>query len=136
MIQRRGRRVLPEIPTASMADIAFLLIIFFLVSTTMNQDKGLSLHLPATGEGKEVQKKNICNIWISKDDRLAFFEDENLTEIEFAALRGEVERRLMVNDKLIVSLKSEREATYRTFVDVLDELKLAGATRISIASPE
>ena len=44
--------------------------------------------------------------------------------------------RLASNDKLIISLKAERDATYRMFVDVLDELKLAGATRISIAEPE
>ena len=42
MIKKRESRVSPEIPTASMADIAFLLIVFFLVTTTMNQDKGLS----------------------------------------------------------------------------------------------
>ena len=136
MIQRRERRVLPEIPTASMADIAFLLIIFFLVSTTMNQDKGLSLHLPPVAETKEVPKKNICNIWINVRDEIAIFENEQLMPLAFADLRAEIEGRLAANDKLIVSLKSERDATYQTFVDVLDELKLAGATRISIASPE
>ena len=136
MIQRRERRVLPEIPTASMADIAFLLIIFFLVSTTMNQDKGLSLHLPPVAETKEVPKKNICNIWINARDEVAIFENENLTPLAFRDVRREIEGRLAANDKLIVSLKTERDATYQTFVDVLDELKLAGATRISIASPE
>ncbi|MBI2505088.1 MAG: biopolymer transporter ExbD [Candidatus Latescibacteria bacterium] len=129
-------RVLPEIPTASMADIAFLLIIFFLTSTSMNQDKGLSLYLPAMSETKEVAKKNICNVWINEADEVAIYEDEQLKPLAFSALRGEIERRLAENDKLIVSVKSERLATYRTFVNVLDELKLAGATRISIASPE
>lgn len=129
-------RVIPEIPTASMADIAFLLIIFFLTSTSMNQDKGLSLYLPAMGESKEVAKKNICNVWINEADEVAIYEDEQLKPLAFSALKGEIERRLAENDKLIVSVKSERLATYRTFVNVLDELKLAGATRISIASPE
>jgi biopolymer transport protein ExbD len=129
-------RVLPEIPTASMADIAFLLIIFFLTSTSMNQDKGLSLYLPAMSESKEVARKNICNVWINEADEVAIYEDEQLKPLPFAALKGEIERRLAENDKLIVSVKSERLATYRTFVNVLDELKLAGATRISIASPE
>ena len=76
---RRGGRVSPEIPTASMADIAFLLICFFLVSTTMNQDKGLSLHLPAMGEGQEVQQRNICNIWLTAEDEVAIY-DTALTE--------------------------------------------------------
>jgi len=136
MRSQKRVRVLPEIPTASMADIAFLLIVFFLTSTSMNQDKGLSLYLPAMGESKEVAKKNICNVWINEADEVAIYEDDQLKPLAFAALKGEIERRLTENDKLIVSVKSERGATYRTFVNVLDELKLAGATRISIASPE
>ena len=136
MIKKRESRVAPEIPTASMADIAFLLIVFFLVTTTMNQDKGLSLHLPPVGETKEVQEKNIHNLWINARDQVAFFENDQLTPIPFAELRTRIEGRLRENDKLIVSLKTERGATYRTFVDVLDELKLANATKISIANPE
>ena len=136
MIGRRQSRVPPEIPTASMADIAFLLIVFFLVTTTMNQDKGLSLHLPPVGETKEVREKNILNVWINARDQVAFFENEQLTPVPFAELKGHIEGRLRENENLIVSLKTERGATYRTFVDVLDELKLAGATKISIANPE
>ena len=129
-------RVSPEIPTASMADIAFLLIVFFLVTTTMNQDKGLSLHLPPIGESKEVKQKNICNVWVNENDEIAFFENDNLKLIQFSDLKPQIMTRLASNDKLIISLKAERDATYRMFVDVLDELKLAGATRISIAEPE
>lgn len=136
MIKKRASRVSPEIPTASMADIAFLLIVFFLVTTTMNQDKGLSLHLPPVGETKEVQEKNILNLWINARDQVAFFENDQLTPIPFAELRMRIEGRLRENDKLIISLKAERGATYRSFVDVLDELKLAGSTKISIANPE
>ncbi|MEE2831350.1 MAG: biopolymer transporter ExbD [Candidatus Latescibacterota bacterium] len=133
---RRGNRVTAEIPTASMADIAFLLIVFFLVTTTMNQDKGLSLHLPPVAETKEVREKNICNVWINAQDQIAFFENEQLTMVPLQNLRAGIEQRLAANDKLIVSLKAERQASYRIFVDVLDELKLSGAKRISIAEPE
>jgi biopolymer transport protein ExbD len=136
ILRKRGGRVPAEIPTSSMADIAFLLIVFFLVTTTMNQDKGLSLHLPPVAETKEVREKNICNVWINAQDEIAFFESEQLTRVAFLDLRASIEQRLAANDKLIVSLKAEREATYRIFVDVLDELKLSGATRISIAEPE
>ena len=54
-----------EIPTASMADIAFLLLIFFLVTTTIDMDKGLGLVLPPKGEEKEIPKRNISNILIN-----------------------------------------------------------------------
>ena len=134
-LRKRTNRVPPEIPTSSMADIAFLLIVFFLVSTTMNQDKGLSLHLPPVAETKEVRQKNICNVWINDQDQIAFFESAQLTVVEFANLRTNIQQRLAANKNLIVSLKAQRASTYRMFVDVLDELKLAGATRISIAEP-
>ena len=136
MIKKKESRITPEIPTASMADIAFLLIVFFLVTTTMNQDKGLSLHLPPVGETKEVKKKNILNVWINAQDQVAFFENDQLTPVPSAELKSRIESRLVENRKLIISVKTERGASYRTFVDVLDELKMAGATKISIANPE
>jgi biopolymer transport protein ExbD len=136
VIKKRASRVSPEIPTASMADIAFLLIVFFLVTTTMNQDKGLSLHLPPVGETKEVKSKNILNVWINARDQVAFFENDQLTPVPFVEFKTQIESRLRENDKLIISLKAERGATYRSFVNVLDELKLAGSTKISIANPE
>ena len=117
-------------------DCVFLLIVFFLVTTTMNRDKGLSLHLPPVAETKEVREKNICNVWINAQDQIAFFENEQLTMVPLQNLRAGIEQRLAANDKLIVSLKAERQASYRIFVDVLDELKLSGAKRISIAEPE
>ena len=136
MLQIKVGRISPEIPMASMADIAFLLIAFFLVTTTMYQDKGIQLQLPPVAETKLVKQKNLCSVWINDSDQIAFFESDELTPVSLDQLRPEVERRLRENAKLIISLKAERAASYRIFVDVLDELKLAGATRISIAEPE
>lgn len=129
---RRRRRASPEVPTASMPDIAFLLIIFFLVTTTLYMDKGLGLVLPRVGQTKVVPRKNICNVWVNAAGEVAV-EGE---VVPLGELREEVARRLKENPKLIVSLKVDELAKYKVFVDVLDELKLAGAARISIASPE
>ena len=131
-LERRNRPS-AEIPTSSMADIAFLLIVFFLVTTTMNQDKGIGMQLPPAGEQKKIQKKNICNVWVNAGGQILInLEDE----VPLNRLRGNIERRLSENDKLIVSLKGDDETPYAIFVDVLDEVKLSGATRISLASPE
>ena len=52
-----------EIPTGSMADIAFLLLVFFLVTTTIDTDKGLGIVLPPAGDVEiEIKKKNILNL--------------------------------------------------------------------------
>ena len=123
----------PEIPTSSMADIAFLLIVFFLVTTTMNQDKGIGMQLPPAGESKKIQKKNICNIWVNEAGQILInLEDE----VPLGQLRANIEQRLVANEKLIVSLKASEETPYEDFINVLDEIKLAGADKISLASPE
>lgn len=131
-LQRRQKSN-PEIPTSSMADIAFLLIVFFLVTTTMNQDKGIGMQLPPAGESKKIQKKNICNIWVNVEGQILINLEQ---EVSVAQLRSNVELRLKKNEKLIVSLKADRETPYNKFIDVLDEIKLAGAERISLATPE
>ena len=115
-----------------MADIAFLLLVFFLVTTTIDTDKGLSLVLPAKGEEVEIATKNIANLLINKDG-LILFEDEM---VALSDLRRIASNKLKQNDKLIISIKTDRETKYQVYIDVLDALKLAKATRISIAEPE
>jgi biopolymer transport protein ExbD len=129
---RRRAKANPEIPTCSMADIAFLLIIFFLVTTTMSMDRGLGLQLPAVGQAQKVPRKDLLSIWINATNEVAI-EGEVIPV-------GEIERiirqRIDENPHLIVSVKTAPEARYETMIDVLDELKLAGAQRISLAKPD
>ena len=130
---KRRQKSNPEIPTSSMADIAFLLIVFFLVTTTMNQDKGIGMQLPPAGESKKIQKKNICNIWVNESGQILInLEDQ----VPLSQLRSNIQQRLAANEKLIVSLKASEETPYDDFINVLDEIKLAGADKISLASPE
>ena len=60
----KSRRPTQEINSSSMADIAFLLLVFFLVTTTISMDKGISLVLPSEGNELEVNRKNIVNIFL------------------------------------------------------------------------
>lgn len=131
LVEKKKKRT-SEIPTASMADIAFLLLIFFLVTTTIDLDKGISLVLPAKGEQKEVPKKNISNILINAAGQVLF--DEEIVEIP--QIKEIVKQKLAENDKLIISVKTDRRTKYDVYIDVLDQLKMARATRISIAEPE
>ena len=61
MTKKKRRFKGGEIPTSSMADIAFLLLIFFLVTTTIDVEKGLGIVLPAEGQELEIRKENILN---------------------------------------------------------------------------
>jgi len=118
-----------EIPTASMADIAFLLLIFFLVTTTIDMDKGLGLVLPPKGEEKEIPKRNISNILINARGDILLDKEP----IQMRDIRQVVREKMAVNDKLIFSVKTHPKAKYQSYVNVLDQLKMANATRISIA---
>ena len=85
-----ARRSAPEVNAGSMADIAFLLLIFFLVTTTMEKDKGISRQLPPIQEIEEeviIKEKNLFIVLVNKNDDL-LVEDEplELTDLRQAAI--------------------------------------------------
>ena len=120
-----------EIPTGSMADIAFLLLVFFLVTTTIDTDKGLGIVLPPAGDVEiEIQKKNILNCLINSQGKVLL--DEEPTEVE--QINRIVKKRLSQNPLLIVSVKAHPKTVYSDYVRVIDQLKIANAKKISIAN--
>ncbi len=120
------------IPEGGMADIAFLLLVFFLVTTTIDMDKGLGIILPAEGQEIEINKKNILNCLISASGAVLLGGEP----VEMKDLSRKVKDELRANDKLIVSVKAHEKAQYDVYIEVLDQLKIAKATRISIAETE
>ena len=127
------RRIKPgEIPTASMADIAFLLLIFFLVTTTIDMDKGLGLVLPPEGETIEIKKKNILNCLINSSG-MVLLGGEPVKQKDVSRV---VKEKLRENSKLIISVKTHEKTRYKDYVAVIDQLKMADATRISIAETD
>jgi len=124
-----------EVPTSSLADMAFLLLIFFLVTTTIDVDKGIGLVLPQKGETVEIRSQNICNLLVSAEGKVMI--DDQI--IEPVMIKNIIQRKLAENDKLIVSVKTDAATKYRYYIQVLDQLKQAWGnkkTRISIAEPE
>ena len=120
-----------EINSSSMADIAFLLLVFFLVTTTISMDKGISLVLPSEGNELEVNRKNIINILMNESGKV-LLDDK---PIKIKAIRGAVERKLASNKNLIFSVQTHPRTKYQDYLNILDQLKEAKATKISIANP-
>ena len=119
------------IPTSSMADIAFLLLVFFLVTTTIDTDKGLGIVLPPPGDMEiEIRKENILNCLINSQGKVLL--DEEPTNID--QISRLVSQKLRANDKLIISVKAHPKTAYNDYVKVIDQLKRADAKRISIAN--
>jgi len=127
----KQRRPMQEINSSSMADIAFLLLVFFLVTTTISMDKGISLVLPSEGNELEVNRKNIVNILMNESGKVLF--DDKPTKVN--AIRGLVERKLSGNPNLIFSVQTHPRTKYQDYLNVLDQLKEAKASKISIANP-
>ena len=120
-----------EIPTGSMADIAFLLLVFFLVTTTIDTDKGLGIVLPPAGDVEiEIKKKNILNCLINSQGKVLL--DEEPTNVD--QIGRIVKKRLGENPLLIVSVKAHPKTDYSDYVRVIDQLKIANAKKISIAN--
>ncbi len=115
-----------------MADIAFLLIIFFLVTTSMSQDKGLGLTLPPSGTTTRVPSRNITKVWINTLGEIA--HDEEIVSLK--ELETRIRTMTEANPALIVSIKTAPAAKYEVFVDVVDTIKKAGNDKISIAEPD
>lgn len=134
LLKRRARSE-AEIPTSSMADIAFLLLIFFLVTTTINVDSGIYMQLPPkldeNVEPPEIQQRNLLNILVNvTGDVLVDGEYMTLDRIRDEVKRHVTNRGQLPNysdspDLAIVSFKTERGLEYGRYIDVLDELKAA-----------
>jgi len=115
-----------------MADIAFLLIVFFLVTTSMTHDKGLGLTLPPHGSSTRIPSRNITKVWINAVGEI--MHDQELVTLEMMGER--IKNMTEQNENLIVSIKTAPDAPYEFFVDVVDEIKKAGNDKISIAEPD
>ncbi|MCE5249713.1 biopolymer transporter ExbD [bacterium] len=131
MLKKR-QRVRASIPTSTMADIAFLLIVFFLVTTSLSHDKGLGLTLPQYGASTRVPSRNITKVWINSAGEI--MQDMELVSLD--ALEQRIKTMTGQNPLLIVSIKTDPAARYESFVDIIDAVKEAGNDKISIAQPD
>ena len=132
MALRERKARVGAIPEGGMADIAFLLLVFFLVTTTIDMDKGLGIILPAEGQELEINKKNILNCLISSSGSVLLGGEP----VSIKDIHRKVKEEIRKNDKLIVSVIAHEKSQYDVYVEVLDQLKMANATRISIAETE
>ncbi|HAA14886.1 MAG TPA: hypothetical protein DCE41_25625 [Cytophagales bacterium] len=132
----RNSKKAPEINSSSMADIAFLLLIFFLVTTQFASDKGILIQLPPKLDEKppelEIPDYQILTVLINSYDNLLVNNDPmkevtDLTQkVKDHVLNNGVDPTLSTApDKAIVSIKSDRGTTYEMYLSVLDAVDQA-----------
>lgn len=134
VLNNKKSKVSDEVPSSSMADIAFLLLIFFLVTTTFPKDKGLAIVLPEESEIVEISQKNILHIIIMPNGIVDIKrgESQQVQQIRPSEVEGLWRQDVAQNSNLIAAVKTHPDAAYKYMIDVLDALHLAGAERISL----
>lgn len=123
-----------RIPTASMADVAFLLLIFFLVTTKFDIKQGLGLVLPphaeAGGKKVKIKKENLTKIKVNKKGEIAV--DERL--VSPRELKTVIQNKIRENPKMVFVLEADRRCKYYMMVKALDQLLGAGAQTVSLST--
>ena len=145
-----AKRAAPEVNAGSMADIAFLLLIFFLVTTTIEKDKGILRSLPPIDDSQTdppiIKQKNLFTILVNRQDRLLVEDEEmNIKDLRQAAIdfldngggvnaegescdycKGKKDPASSDHpDKAIITLKHDRETSYGRYIEVQNELVAA-----------
>jgi len=123
-------KVSASIPTGSMADIAFLLLIFFMVTTTFRAETGLRVIIPQVEAAEKMPAKNLTHIWISTNGLVSI--DDALIPTE--RISDIMTRKRQINPEIIVSVKCDKATGYKFVEDVLNEFVEASVLRIHLAA--
>ncbi len=129
---QRKSKASQEIPSSSMADIAFLLLIFFMVSTVFQKDTNRPIEWAQAEATEKIdqKQKNIQNIWLEPNGDV-YINDVQTTMEEVSAIIAPMYR---VNRELVVSIRSDRTVPYRYIDAVQQELVAAGLLRVVFAT--
>ena len=127
----RKTQLSSEIPTSSMPDIIFMLLIFFMVTTVLREYSGLPVNIPKAEKIEKLKgKRHTAHIWVSKEglvsinDRL--FAVKDVAKIMY-------EKRLS-DPQLIVSLKADEEAKMELISSIHEELREADALKLNYST--
>jgi len=133
--KRAKDRMKPEVNAGSMADIAFLLLIFFLVTTTIDVDKGVYVKLPPWSNEPppemKLNQRNVYSILVNANNELlvrgepAQLKDLRKNTKEFIMNPRKLENMSQDPTKAIISFKNDRGTNYKTYLEVYNELKAA-----------
>ncbi|MFT5646748.1 MAG: biopolymer transport protein ExbD [Aureispira sp.] len=126
------KRVVPVVSAGSLADVAFLLLIFFLVATTIQTDTGLNVLLPVWTENEmseEKEDRNVLSVIINSENEL-MIEGERAQLSDLQARTEQLILKEAESPKVaIVSLQNDNGTSYETYLAVYNEIK-AGYNRI------
>ena len=122
-----------KVPNSSMADIAFLLLIFFMVTTVFQKDRDRPIVWPAAEATQKIDEKlkNILNIWVQRDAAI-FINDRPYSMGEVTQVIAPL---YVASDRaLVISIRADREVQYSTMDLLQQQLVAAGVVRVVFAT--
>ncbi len=126
----RRQGVENRIPTASMADIIFLLLIFFMVTTIFKMEEGLPIILPRAKSGTDQERERLVHVWADRYNRVSI-NDKLIRVNDVHKIIG---RKLEENRGLIVAFNVDHRTKYGLVSDIMEELKEVNAVNVSFTS--
>ncbi|MCK4530530.1 MAG: biopolymer transporter ExbD [Candidatus Marinimicrobia bacterium] len=125
----KKKRPPAEIPSSSMSDIAFLLLVFFLLVSNVDTDKGLGVVLPPPGDSEiKLNPKNITMVLINATGDV-LFNDEVIPVEQITARARQLEAS---NRNMVFSVQTDRKTKYQDYIDVVDQLIAANVKKLAL----
>jgi biopolymer transport protein ExbD len=126
----RKANVGQSIPTSSMADIAFLLLVFFMVTTIFKLEDGLPVEMPKAEAGIKVPRELVQHIWIDKANHISI--NDKLVPVE--SIEPIIYAKLVGNPALVIAFNVDKNTSFKIVDEVMEQLKSANATRASFTA--
>lgn len=123
---KKTTKAVPAIPTASMSDIAFLLLLFFMVSTVFVKERGLRVTMPQAKEIVKIPRKHAATIYVDKYGTISI--DDLVVSIP--DVQWVMQRKLAEDHNIISSFRTDKDTNYGIMSDILTQLKEANALRV------
>ncbi|KQC10193.1 MAG: hypothetical protein APR54_00120 [Candidatus Cloacimonas sp. SDB] len=114
------------IPSASMSDIAFLLLLFFMVSTVFVREKGLRVTMPQAENIQKIPRKQAATIYVSKNGTISIDD----LAIDIPDVQWVMQKKLAENFNVIASFRTDKDTNYGIMSDILYQLRLANTLRV------
>src|SRR6478752_4365235 len=140
---KKSKKLSTRVDLTPMVDLGFLLITFFIFTTTMSQPTAMRLNLPKDTEEKDqnkVKASGALTLLLAKNDNIFYYEGELLPDASNFKSTGFKEIRDIILSKkkstnpedFVVVIKPNKESTYKNTVDILDEMTINGVKRYAL----
>lgn len=124
---KKGVKVEGSIPTASMSDIAFLLLIFFIVSTVFVKERGLRVELPRAESIDKIPRAHAVTVYVDRNGTISI--DDFIVDIPM--VEGVMYRKMEQDYNMITCFRTDQNTQYGVMADIMNQMRRANALRVS-----